>query len=83
MTDKPGIGKTVYKQAVTRGINANQRARRALTRIIEEKPGPQTMAWLIAEVALHLGVSDGAFTELDEIGRNAKNGKKDTQKKEG
>jgi hypothetical protein len=52
---------------------ASVAAREALRRIINETPGPQTTAMLIAKAALELGIIDEAFTEFDQIGRKAKN----------
>lgn len=36
-------------QEITRAINANRVARRALQQMIDEKPGPQAMALLVAK----------------------------------
>lgn len=73
MTDKPGIGKNIYNQAVVRGRNGAESARNALRRLLEEQPGPQTTAMLIAKAALALGEIEAALNELDAIGRNSKN----------
>jgi hypothetical protein len=48
-------------------------AREALRRIIDDTPGPQTTAMLIAKAAVHLGKIDEALNELEQIGRRAKN----------
>lgn len=72
MTDKPAVGKNLYKQALVRGRNGSRNARNALRRLIDERPGPQTTAMLIATAALALGEVDAALNELDEIGRNSK-----------
>jgi uncharacterized protein HemY len=73
MTSLPEIGKNVYRDTLVRGRNANQSAREALRRLIEEQPGPQTTALLIAKAALALGEIEAVLNELDKIGRNAKN----------
>lgn len=72
MTHKPQIGRNVYRDALVRGRNGTTVARRAMLRIVEENPGPQTTALLIAKAALALGEIEAALNELDEIGRNAK-----------
>jgi uncharacterized protein HemY len=82
MTDKPAIGKNVWDGALVDGRNATSAARQALDRLIEEQPGPQTTALLIAKVAVQLGKIEAVLNQLDEIGRNAKNGTKRTLKKE-
>jgi len=73
MTDAPGVGKNVYKDTLVKGRNANQAAREAMRRLIDEQPGPQTTALLIAKAALALGEIEAVLNELDKIGRNAKN----------
>ena len=73
MTDKPGIGKNVYRQEIVRGQNATTAARQALRRILDEQPGPATTNMLLAAAALALGEIEAALNKLDEIGRNAKN----------
>lgn len=73
MTHKPAIGKSVFNATLMRGRNANQSARQALRRLIDETPGPQTTAMLIAKAALALGEIEVVFNELGEIGRNARN----------
>lgn len=67
------VGRTAYNQALERGRNASLVAREALRRIIDETPGPQTTAMLIAKAALYLGKLDETLTELESIGRRAKN----------
>jgi predicted Zn-dependent protease len=73
VTTSPQPGKNIWKAAITNGRNASKAAREALRRLIEEAPGPQTQAMLIAKAALHLGTVDESFNELNEIGKNAKN----------
>jgi thioredoxin-like negative regulator of GroEL len=72
MSDKPAIGRNVYNQAINRGRHAQSTARQALRRILDEQPGPQTTALLLAKAALALGEIEAILNELDEIGRNAK-----------
>jgi hypothetical protein len=82
MTDKPAVGKNIYNQALVRGRNAAAEARRALRRIIDEQPGPQTTYMLLTSAALSLGEIESVLNELDQIGRDAKNEAKRTLKKE-
>lgn len=72
MSTKPQIGKNLYRGVLWRGRNQTQRARAALSRILYEEPGPQTQAMLITKVAVALGEIESVFSELDEIGRNAR-----------
>ena len=73
MSDKPAVGGFIYNQALVRGRNGTTSARHALRRLLDEQPGPQTTALLIAKAALALGEIEAVLNELDEIGRNAKN----------
>jgi hypothetical protein len=67
------VGRCAYNQVLARGRNASLVAREALRRIIDETPGPQTTAMLIAKAALYLGKIDETLTELEQLGRKAKN----------
>jgi len=82
MTHKPAIGKNVWDSALVDGRNATSAARQALDRLIDDQPGPQTTALLIAKVAVQLGKIEAVLNRLDEIGRNAKNEKQSTLKTE-
>ena len=82
MSDKPKIGKNVWDGALVDGRNATNAARQALDRLIDDQPGPQTTALLIAKVAVQLGKIEAIFNTLDEIGRNAKAEAKRTLKSE-
>ena len=73
MTSKPEVGKNAFKQELVRGRNATNAARQALRRLVDEQPGPQTTALLIAKAALSLGEIESVLNQLDEIGRNARN----------
>lgn len=79
MTDKPTIGRNIYNQEIVRGRQAATEARRALRRIIDEQPGPQTIYMLLTSAALSLGEIESVLNRLDEIGRNAKNAEKNEQ----
>jgi predicted Zn-dependent protease len=57
---------------IVRGRNALNEARDSLRRLIDEQPGPQTSAMLIARAAVRLGQIDQALNELDEIGMRCK-----------
>lgn len=67
------VGRTAYNQVIAQGREASLVAREALRRIIDETPGPQTTAMLIAKAALYLGKLDETLTELEHLGRKAKN----------
>lgn len=73
MTSPPEIGKNVYNEVLRRGRQKTKNARDALRRIVEDNPGPQTMALLLTKAALSLGDIEAIWIELDEIGRLAKN----------
>lgn len=69
---KRRTGGYVFRQEVVRAVNANRAARDALRRLLDEKPGPQAMAMLIARAAQALGENLDALRELEQIGRNWK-----------
>jgi len=48
-------------------MNANKAARAALRRMVDEQPGPQTMALLIARAANALGDNLEALREIERI----------------
>ncbi len=73
MTDAPQVGKNVYNEALRRGRQHTHGAREALRRMLEDAPGPQTTAMLLTKIALAMGNIEAIFSELDEIGRAAKN----------
>jgi len=73
MSNKPEIGRNIYNEVLRRGRLKTQAAREGLRRIVEENPGPQTTAMLVTKVALALGDIEAVLTELDQIGRAAKN----------
>lgn len=73
MSTTADIGRNSYNQALSRARMACTTAREALRRIVDDTPGPQTTAMLIAKAALHLGKVDETLTELDQLGRRAKN----------
>lgn len=73
MSDKPKIGRNNYNELLRRGRMKTKNARDALRRIVEESPGPQTQALLLTKAALAIGDIEAVLTELDEIGRQAKN----------
>ena len=64
MSDKPGAGRTLYNQEIVRGRNAAREARKALSRILNEQPGPATTNMLLAAAALSLGEIESAATEI-------------------
>lgn len=72
MTTKPQLGRSIYSAAVRKGREQTNVLREALRKVIEEKPGPQTQAMLVTRMALAVGTIEAVFSELDEIGRNAR-----------
>jgi hypothetical protein len=72
MSDKPQIGRNVYNDALRRGRKNTKVARDALRRLVEDSPGPQTIAMLVTQIAVSVGNIEAVFVELDEIGRTAK-----------
>jgi hypothetical protein len=77
MSTTADVGKNAFNQAIYRGRMANKAAREALRRIIDEQPGPQTTAILLAKAGLQLGISDEAFLDVEQIGQKAKNWQKE------
>ena len=61
-------GGYVWKNETRRIEIANTAIRRAVRRILEERPGPQTLAVLLARISLATGESDEAIRELKRIG---------------
>jgi hypothetical protein len=72
MSHPAQVGKNNFNQAVARGRLANMFARKNLSRIVEEQPGPQVTALLIARASLNLGEIGDVFDELEQIGRKAR-----------
>ena len=66
------LGGYAINQEISRGKQAIYKTREALRRIVEEKPGPQTEALLIAKVAIALGEIESVLNEVEQIGRQAK-----------
>lgn len=77
MTTKPQLGRNIYQDAIFRAKDSLKNVRGNLKRIVNESPGPQTLAMLITKIALEIGNAEEAVRELEEIGRNAKNQKGD------
>jgi hypothetical protein len=78
VTNRPELGKNIFNAELARGKNASEALRRALRQLVEEEPGPQVRAILMAKAALALSELEAVLNELDKIGRNARN----TEKKE-
>jgi hypothetical protein len=77
MTRPPAIGATVWNQTLVKGKNASRVIRQAARRIIEEQPGPQTTALLLARIGISVADIDEAFDELEKIGEKAKAARSD------
>lgn len=72
MTTKK-LGKTVYRQEVTRAINANRAIRRALQELIQMTTSHTGNA-LIARAAMALGENLDALLELERMVERAAEG---------
>ena len=74
MTDKPGIGRNIYRQEIARGRQSVEAIRRSLLRLNEDPaPGPREAAQLITRAALALNEIQSVFSSLDAIGQHARN----------
>lgn len=73
MSEPAQVGKAIYNETIGRGRVACIVARNALNTLLEESPGPQTTAMLIAKIAVQLGRIDEAITTLEQIGERARN----------
>lgn len=78
MTTKPQLGKTKYIYALRRARDSTQVMRKSLNRINDENPGPQALAMLVTRMAIAVGDIEAVLSELDEIGRTAKNSLKES-----
>jgi predicted Zn-dependent protease len=67
VTNKRKVGGYAMRQEICRAVNANQAAREALRRLIDDNPGPQTMAILVARAANALGENLAAIREIERI----------------
>jgi hypothetical protein len=74
MTHPAEIGKNNYRQILAQTRMATSAARESLRRIVEEQPGPQTTALLIARAGIKLGEISEGLNQLEEIGRKAREG---------
>lgn len=55
------------RMEINRARLANRVAREALKRIIDEQPGPQTLALLVAKIGAALGENQEALQEIEKI----------------
>lgn len=69
---KRAVGGYAFNAEVISIRNASRSAREALRRIIDERPGPQTLSLLIAKAALALGEIEQAAGEIESITRNSR-----------
>lgn len=72
MTTPRSMGGSVMVALVAKGLRANSQARESLRRILDERPGPQTQAALIARAAIGLGECAEALVEIQQIAAKAK-----------
>lgn len=73
MSHPADLGGSIWKAEIARARDAASAIRNALTRIIDEQPGPLTTAMLLAKSGLALSEVEAAITHLEQIGRKAKN----------
>ncbi len=60
----------MWRQELARARQANKTARRALQKIIDERPSPALTAIYITEAALALGLNFEALQALEQIGES-------------
>ncbi len=66
---KREVGGYAFNYEVTRARNAARKAREVLRRLLDEKPGPQTSAMLIASATMALADAEEALNTIDQIAR--------------
>lgn len=72
---KPQVGGYEFNQEITRIRNAADEINRSLNLILTTNPGLQTIYAHMALIAVQVGTILNAATNLERIGRNAKNGR--------
>jgi hypothetical protein len=72
MATKRAVGGYAFRAELTRGKQATLVVRVSLRRVVEEQPGPQTQAMLLARAALALGEIQAALDAIDEIAKAAR-----------
>ena len=77
-----GLGGSAFAQEITRGKNAATAIRMALEKI-GEGCGPQTLAVLVAKIAVNLAIIMEVLSALESIGRDAKAERVDHKEKDG
>ena len=70
-------GGYVFRQEIQRVVIANRTAREALRRVVEESPGPATLALLIARVFASLVEILEAIREIEKIVEGDNDGRSD------
>jgi len=63
------VGGYGWAQEINRAIRANDKARAAVRRILDDRPGPQMMALMLAEIAICLSENRAALEEVNRIGK--------------
>lgn len=72
---KAQTGGYEFNYQISRIRNAANTIREALSRIVDENPGPQTIWALIAKSAVQIGIILDAVTEIEKIGKETKKGR--------
>ena len=66
---KRAVGGYAFNYEVARARNAARKAREALRKLLDDRPGPQTSAMLIASATLALAEAEEALSTIDQIAR--------------
>lgn len=70
---KKRLGGYEFNYEITRIRNATAAIGEALTKILENNPGPQTLYMLVARMAVENSNIVNALTNIEQIGQDAKN----------
>ncbi|HEY66240.1 MAG TPA: hypothetical protein G4O02_16940 [Caldilineae bacterium] len=68
---RPIPGGYLDRQLLNRAMRANTAARGIIGRILQEQPGPERLALMLAQLAHHLADQAEALNEMDRIRREA------------
>jgi predicted transcriptional regulator len=69
---KRQVGGYEFKYECTRIRSSSTAINQALTQILETNPGPQTMAMLVAKMAVENSTINSALTNIERIGNEEK-----------
>ncbi len=63
------LGGYAWNEMLTKGHQSTAQAREALRRLLEDDPGPQTRAMLVAKIAVRLGEIEQVLSEIEQVTR--------------